>query len=301
MANLLLYIINIAVLFSEADGQLNTERIHTLKRSSSPLSESRLVGMLSPEGVPRRVIVPRRVDVPRPAGVPKPQIGGGFPDIRSITSRLGLSLSTPYTARTFVFLTANQLKKLPTRDQNGTRITTSEFDMKIYKLGDETAFMLGLILPKGQTEYMPSVTKRIVNDKKMLSDHKTKRVFPFEVAVLVSKPTGPIRNTVVPLSADMTVLDAFVSATRMYMDKTTTEVENIPFNIMLDWNTKLQCYVTIKASGIRNRRRKAWHFIVKDFTHGIVYRDRCLPGDNVVLRPGSIVQLAFEQKRRRPK
>jgi hypothetical protein len=65
----------------------------------------------------------------------------------------------------------------------------------------------------------------------------------------------------------MTVLDAFVYATRIYMDKMAVKTEDVPFNVVLDWDNELQCYIVIKAVGLENKRRQAWVFTVRDARH----------------------------------
>ncbi|XP_045163888.2 uncharacterized protein LOC123528225 [Mercenaria mercenaria] len=159
-----------------------------------------------------------------------------------------------------------------------------------------------ILTATGLTEDIPVAGKgHMINAITAHSGLKTKRAFPFQVVVIVSKPNGPHRNSFIflPLWADMTVLDAFKSATRTYMDHNTAGVKDIPFNIVLGWNNKLQCYVTVEAVGVENRRRQAWYFTVRNYLHEVVYKGRCLPGDDVILRPRSSVQLTFERKKRR--
>lgn len=90
--------------------------------------------------------------------------------------------------------------------------------------------------------------------------------FQFQVYVIVTAPGRPQRSArlYVPLSAHMTVLDAFMSATREYMHNVSVNEDEIPFNIMLAWDDKLQCFVTINAVGVNIRRRKAWFFTVRN-------------------------------------
>ena len=74
-----------------------------------------------------------------------------------------------------------------------------------------------------------------------------------------------------PLSVDMTVLDAFVAATQKYRNTTSSNVDEIPFNVVLDWDNKLKCYIVVKAVGIENKRKQAWFFTVRDLMFEVCY------------------------------
>ncbi|XP_060568264.1 uncharacterized protein LOC132726875 [Ruditapes philippinarum] len=179
------------------------------------------------------------------------------------------------------------------------RITTLQETKKPLssKRDDQIIFESGL---NSNREAKNHATPFPNNSNGMKQSLKTTRVYPFQVAVIISKPKIPRRNSVifVPLLVDMTVLDAFVYATRIYMDKMAVKTEDVPFNVVLDWDNELQCYIVIKAVGLENKRRQAWVFTVRDARHVAIYKDRCLPGDNVILRPRSSVQLTYQHIKR---
>lgn len=70
-----------------------------------------------------------------------------------------------------------------------------------------------------------------------------------------------IHTVDVDLEADMSVLAAFIAATRAYISEHGRR-EDIPFNLMLDYDKQFQCFTIVKALGLNSRRRAAWFITV---------------------------------------
>lgn len=83
------------------------------------------------------------------------------------------------------------------------------------------------------------------------------------MSVIVASPRARGKDNViqVPLEADMTVLDAFIAATRTYVEQH-GQSNDIPFNVLLDWNSGLRCFTIVKALDFYTRRRAAWFVTV---------------------------------------
>lgn len=92
-----------------------------------------------------------------------------------------------------------------------------------------------------------------------------------EVSVVVVSPKARESNNVihVPLQAEMTVLDAFIAATRTYIEQH-GQSDDIPFNVMLDWNPELRCFTIVKALGFHSRRRSVWFMAVSNGSQQVI-------------------------------
>ncbi|XP_052820251.1 uncharacterized protein LOC128246083 [Mya arenaria] len=123
---------------------------------------------------------------------------------------------------------------------------------------------------------------------------------PPYVDVTISHPTDDNSTYTenVAVSPDMTVIDAMIQATLSYRGRSGSDID-IPFNVMLDWDDTDDCFVIKRALGKNSRRRAGWSLTVKNMFQKEIYTGRCIPYDEVILRPFSSVSITYQRNQTR--
>ncbi|WAR14903.1 hypothetical protein MAR_005008 [Mya arenaria] len=149
-------------------------------------------------------------------------------------------------------------------------------------------------------ELLSSQGRPLVSDQLKGADSakNSEKIAP-NVDVTISHPTDDNSTYTenVAVSPDMTVIDAMIQATLSYRARSGLDVD-IPFNVMISWDNVYGCFVIRRALGKKSRRRAGWSITVKNMFQKEEYTDRCIPFDEVILRPFSSVSITYKRNQK---